>query len=76
MRNQAEINATEMNKLNEKMSLTNNDTMTKLHTIVAKHDQNQGQNASFNTQNATNAMTRKAQEEMQQILAEKDHRIQ
>ena len=41
MRNQAEAHAAEIAKFNDQMSRTNNETMSKLHLIVAKHDNDQ-----------------------------------
>ena len=55
MRAQAELHAAEITKYNDQMSKTNNETMSKLHLIVAKHDQDQAAQTSFATQNATNA---------------------
>ena len=39
MRDQAEQDALTINQLRDKMSVTGNATMNKLHSIVAKHEQ-------------------------------------
>ena len=38
MKQQAQIDAIKINELREKMSMTGNDTMVKLHQIVARHE--------------------------------------
>ena len=39
MKNQAQLDAATINQLRDQMSVTGNATMNKLHSIVAKHEQ-------------------------------------
>ena len=75
MKQQAQLDANTINELREANSVTGNTTMTKLHSIVAKHEA-APQHTGAHTQNATNAFNRKAQEELTRKLAEKDHIIE
>ena len=77
MKQQAQLDANTINQLREQSSMTGNTTMTKLHSIVAKHEAAGPSNTGgAHTQNATSAFNRKAQEELTHRIAEKDHIIE
>ena len=77
MKQQAQLDANTINQLREQHSVTGNTTMTKLHSIVAKHEAaGPSHTSGAHTANATNAFHRKAQEELTRKLAEKDHIIE
>lgn len=80
MKTQAQLHATEINKLNEKMSLTNNTTMTKMHAFMTKQETDpsaMGQTTgSMKARQATDAISRRAQEELMQRIQQQDHIIQ